>query len=174
MGQYYHAIILTKDKSEIIAWDHSREGGAKLTEHSWMKNKFVCSFENLIYNNPMPVVWAGDYADAEDGTKDGPNLYSLCTNKTEVQFQKELNLKSSRYVINHDTNQYVDKHNIPKDDDGWRMHPLPLLTVEGNGRGGGDYRGDSELIGAWARCFISVSEKKPKGYTELICDFKDN
>ena len=173
MGQYYYGVILTKDKSDIIAWDRSRGGGSKLTEHSWMENEFVKSFENLIYNNPMPVVWAGDYADPENGLDEGPNLYDLCTNKTEVKPEKELDTAYSRYVINHDTKQYVDKHKMLKDDEGWQMHPLPLLTAEGNGRGGGDYRGDSELIGTWARCFISVSEKKPEGYEELICDFVD-
>ena len=72
----------------------------------------------------------------------------------------------SRYVINHDTKEYVDKNNVP-DKDGWKIHPLPLLTCEGNGRGGGDFRGESELVGLWSRNLISVSEKLPEGYTEL-------
>jgi hypothetical protein len=48
-----------------------------------------------------------------------------------------------------------------------KYHPLPLLTCEGNGRGGGDYRGDSPLIGSWARDIISVEEVKPEGFEEL-------
>jgi len=42
-----------------------------------------------------------------------------------------------------------------------------LLTCEGNGRGGGDFRGESELVGLWSRNLISVSEELPEGYTEL-------
>jgi hypothetical protein len=49
---------------------------------------------------------------------------------------------------------------------------LPLLTAEGNGRGGGDYRGENEnLIGSWARDIISVEMEIPDGYDELVCEF---
>jgi hypothetical protein len=44
------------------------------------------------------------------------------------------------------------------------------LTCEGNGRGGGDYRGESPLIGSWARDVISVSDTKPKDFEELVFD----
>ena len=67
---------------------------------------------------------------------------------------------------------YVDKNKVPKDASnwGWKLHPLPLLTCEGNGRGGGDFHGSNELIGTWARDVISVAAKKPKGFKELIFD----
>ena len=42
-----------------------------------------------------------------------------------------------------------------------------------NGRGGGDFRGESELVGSWARDVISVEATKsaiPKDYTELKFD----
>ena len=42
-----------------------------------------------------------------------------------------------------------------------------------NKRGGGDFRGESELVGSWARDIISVESKKsdiPKDYTEVIFD----
>jgi hypothetical protein len=55
------------------------------------------------------------------------------------------------------------------DKDGWQIHPLPLLTCEGNGRGGGDYGGnDQNLVGLWARNTISVSNDIPDGYEELL------
>ena len=39
----------------------------------------------------------------------------------------------------------------PDDIEGFVLHPIPLLTCVGNGKGGGDYRGDSmEWVGAWA------------------------
>jgi hypothetical protein len=172
MGQYYKPVLLDAEKKKVIGWvsSYKYDSGAKLMEHSWMENDFVKAFENLIYKNPMPVVWAGDYADAEDGTDDGVTLYSMREDKTELHPTTVLGNHKSRYIINHDTKEYVDKENVPKDKDGWQIHPLPLLTAEGNGRGGGDFRGDSELVGSWSRCLISVSEELPKGFTELEFD----
>lgn len=174
MGQYYKAILLDKNtKEKIIGWVSSYEykSGAKLMEHSWIKNTFVKSVESLIYNNPLPIVWSGDYADNELNNEE--NLYSLAETITEFKPEKELESKYSRYVINHDTYEYVDKYLIPNID-GWKIHPLPLLTCEGNGRGGGDFRGESELIGSWARCIISVSEKKPVGFNKLDFNLKED
>jgi hypothetical protein len=54
------------------------------------------------------------------------------------------------------------------------LHPLSLLTAEGNGAGGGDYRGSNEIIvGSWARDVISIDEEIPENYTELICKFNE-
>jgi hypothetical protein len=172
MGQYYKAILLDKEKKNIVSWvsPYQYESGSKLMEHSWMENNFVKSFENMIYKNPMPVVWAGDYADPENGLDEGPNLFEMREDKTNITPTTELGQHKSRYVINHDTKEYVDKESVPKDKDGRQIHPLPLLTCEGNGRGGGDFRGDSELVGSWSRCLISVSEELPEGYTELEFD----
>jgi hypothetical protein len=47
------------------------------------------------------------------------------------------------------------------------MHPLPILTCEGNGRGGGDFHKGDPLVGKWARNRVTVANRKPKGYTEL-------
>ena len=68
--------------------------------------------------------------------------------------------------------EYVDKDIAPEDKEGWKVHPLPLLTCEGNGRGGGDYRLRNEFIGYWSRDRISVEEKAPKDYEELIPNFE--
>jgi hypothetical protein len=54
------------------------------------------------------------------------------------------------------------------------IHPLPLLTAEGNGRGGGDYRGNyNNLCGIWSRDSISVANEVPEGYTALECNFRE-
>ncbi len=201
MGQYYSPIILKEDKKTPIgfACSHDFGSGLKLMEHSWMKNDFVGFIESLlIKDSPFhksPIVWAGDYADeepfenipkkvvdalVEDGyelekiQKHGANLYSIATNSA-VKLQSSTNMvlksKDKRYLVNHDKKVFVDKTKVPKDSDGWQIHPLPLLTCEGNGRGGGDYRGDSSLVGSWARDIISVEGLKseiPKDYTEVI------
>jgi hypothetical protein len=173
MGQYYTAILLDKEKEKIIGnilpYDYG--SGAKLMEHSWMNNSFVQSVESMIYQNPMPVVWAGDYADPEEGINE--NLYSLTEEITNLRPSTPLTKDKSRYIINHDAKEYVDKTKCI-DQDGWVIHPLPLLTAEGNGRGGGDFRGESSLVGIWSRENISVTEIKPsKEYDELIFDLKE-
>ena len=91
---------------------------------------------------------------------------------------------TARYLVNHDRKEFVDKRKTPKGSDawdGWRIHPLPLLTCEGNGNGGGDFfkrdgvQCNEELIGLWARNTIGVVSKKadiPKDYKEIIFDLR--
>jgi hypothetical protein len=148
------------------------------------------------------IVWAGDYADEEPFEsipkqvidslvvsgydlaglqKDGANLQSIAEhsapklrpNTHKIEDFKIHKASETRYLVNHDKKQFVDKTKVPTDSDGWKIHPPPLLTCEGNGRGGGDFRGESDLVGSWARDTISIESRKadiPKGYTELIFD----
>jgi hypothetical protein len=177
MGQYYLAIILGEknlSKQEIIRifmHPHNYQNGAKLTEHSYINNEFVSTFEYQLTPEGMfyksRVVWAGDYADNEKD--DDKNLYQLTeTYENKAYLGSVKDTKEYRYIINHTKKEYVNKENS-------RMHPLPLLTAEGNGRGGGDYRGkNEEFIGKWSRDVISVEKEKPEEYTELICEFSEN
>ncbi len=184
MGQYYKPVVLAENKTTVIAWVYShdikydfksREGkiiqmgnGLKLMEHSYLKNDFVQAFETLIFENPQRVVWGGDYAENCKGRKS--NTYDRCKDKTKVIPENRIGLKQGRYLINHSKGLFVDKFKIPTYNFGYQIHPLPLLTCEGNGRGGGDYRGNNKVIGTWARDIVSVQGKKPKGLTELIFD----
>ncbi len=169
MGQYYKPVILKDNKKTVEAWvcSHDYGSGLKLMEHSYLANKFVNSFESLILNNPKRVVWAGDYADECKGRKS--NLYNRSLDKNNVLPTTQVNKNESRYIINHSKKTFVDKNKVPKKD-GWQVHPLPILTCEGNGRGGGDFRGDSNLLGTWSRDVISVESKKPKGFEETVFD----
>ena len=175
MGQYYKAVILDKNKKKVNKWLYSHDfgSGLKLMEHSWFENEFVKSFERLILNKPEHVVWGGDYADKCKGLK--TNVYDRCKDSNKVPKDEvyPVSVLASRYIINHSKKEYVDKTKIP-DNDGWYIHPLPLLTCEGNGRGGGDFRGDSDLIGSWARDLISIGRDVPEGYKELIFDLVEN
>ena len=49
------------------------------------------------------------------------------------------------------------------------IHPLPLLTCAGNGRGGGDFRSEDSRVGTWFKDRIYTSNKLPedKSYTIL-------
>ena len=171
MGQYYKPVSV--EKREHV-YSHAYGNGLKLMEHSWLTNAFVGIVEDLIAEGGRwfgdRIVWAGDYADEEKNRKS--NLYGLC--KTEIT--PEVSKNKYRYVLNLDTKDYVDTKKIPlsdvyEDEKGkewpFTIHPLPLLTCEGNGRGGGDFRKEDPLVGAWARNRVSVSNRKPKGFTEL-------
>ena len=172
MGQYYNPCLLENNKKTVKCWMYSHEyyNGLKLMEHSYIGNGFVSCFESLIKSNPQRVVWAGDYADPCKGRK--TTLYDRCYEKNKVKPTEKVN---ARYIVNHTKKEFVDKYSAPeiKDWKGVKIHPLPLLTCEGNGRGGGDFSGENKYVGTWARDVISVETKKPQGYTEIKPDFAE-
>ena len=181
MCQYYVAIILSdiKRTTEIIRmWMTAinYENGIKLMEHSYIGNKFVQAFEHLISPEGMfymsRIVWAGDYADPEQNESE--NLYNnVYDNYTGLlQCPKSHDTSSYRYIVNHSQKLYVDKERCPENKYNLIVHPLPLLVSEGNGCGGGDYKGNNvELCGTWARDIISVEKTIQTDYNELVCDF---
>jgi len=168
MGQYYFPVILAEksDKEYIRTYlDASMYyNGIKLTEHSYIGNNFMTIVENLIGPNGMfyrsRLVWAGDYADAEPNSEN--NLHSMCDTKDPFVYRGEL--VSYTYIVNHTKKVYVKKN-------AGDFHPLPILTAEGNGRGGGDYNGaNMEMVGNWARDVISMENEAPD-YTLIECVF---
>lgn len=172
MGQYYKAILLTDDATEITGYLHPRDHDQfmKLMEHSWLGNEFVEAVERVL-TSPTRVVWAGDYADNEPGT--GLNLFFQSQSATKINSPEDLPV--GRYVINHDKRTYVDKTTVVANASGFAIHPLPLLTAEGNGRGGGDLHeesatGNYTLIGTWARDRITVADTVPDGYQGIKFD----
>ena len=187
MGQYYKPIILADNKKTVKAWVYSHDvkytfkrddgleiecgNGLKLMEHSYIKNEFVSAFESLIHNKPQRVVWAGDYAEICKGLK--TNCYTRATDATKVLPKLRPNTRDTRYVVNHSKKQFVDKYAVSEIANwkGAKIHPLPLLTCEGNGQGGGDFRGNNKYIGTWARDIISVQNHKPQGFKEIKPNF---
>jgi hypothetical protein len=175
MGQYYKPCILGKNGKTVVkflySWDYNN--GLKLMEHSWLTNNFVRAFESLIFKNPQRVVWGGDYADPCSGRK--TNTYSRCNDKNNVKPTTTLTDKDCRFVINHSKKLFVDTTKVPQITAKWaqgedyRIHPLPLLTSNGNLRGGGDFRGEdpNNLVGSWARHLVSVDDTAPVGYKEI-------
>ena len=190
MGQYYKAIVLNKTKKTPIGFvsPYDFGCGAKLMETAWMKNDYVGFVEGMLLLEPRPIVWGGDYADEEPSTNQ--NLYSMCdtapkithdadipNDKSKYDFDfKTVLPKRFKYLVNHDKKEFVNKKKTPLDSDGWQIHPLPLLTCEGNGMGGGDFRGEGEVIGSWSRDVIGVTSKKsdiPKDFKEVIFDLSE-
>jgi hypothetical protein len=198
MGQYYKPINL--DKKQYV-YSHDFDNGLKLMEHSWIGNKFVNIVEALIAEGGAwhgdRIVWAGDYADPEKGAKvqkfkdsySGemktykPNLFDLIDEDVKPEMKiKPCGGKNYRYVINTDTKEFVDTKKIPlsdvyTDDKGkewpFTINPLPILTCEGNGRGG-DLHKEDPLVGTWARQRVTVSDLKPKGYKEIAFDLYED
>ena len=180
MGQYYKPCIIevADGKVRVIAHLYSRDydNGLKLMEHSYLKNPFVNTVERLFFPDgefyKAKLVWAGDYAEKEPDIE--KTLYSLCDKSNKIT-PKKCNSASNkfRYIVNHDAKLFVDKKKLVNID-GWIVHPLPLLTSEGCFQGGGDYwedSPDSNLVGTWARCSISIEQTIPDGYVELKVRF---
>lgn len=74
MGQYYYCIVLKKDwkktqkpiRAALSPYDF--DNGAKLMEHSYVRNSYVSAFMRLVHEldkdrSGLPCVWCGDYAD---------------------------------------------------------------------------------------------------------------
>jgi hypothetical protein len=85
----------------------------------------------------------------------------MCEAKEPFVYRGDL--VSYTYIVNHTKRVYVKK--------GTGVHPLPILTAEGNGRGSGDYEGQNmDLVGTWARDVISMENEAPD-YTLVACEF---
>jgi len=184
MGQYYLPILAKKSESEIKCADdiygylytHDYDNGLKLMEHSWVGNDFVKAVITTLEDlGGAHLIWCGDYCDEKKfegyDENDVQNLYDL------AHMANKFNTKPSetpRYILNRTKRQYLDMENHKFNPDEWTVHPLPLLTANSNGRGGGDYEGtDMELVGTWAGDFISVSDTKPDDYELLKPNFKE-
>jgi hypothetical protein len=183
MGQYYSAISLDAE-TYLSSHDHSGGDGGfnglKLMEHSYIGNPLTAAVENLIKEGGAwyghRIVWGGDYADPEPNTgdkenPDGYNLYELIQIRKIVPAKDQERNENLNYLINLDKNEFVDLSKVEKDNYGLKIHPLPLLTCEGNGRGGGDFWTENEeylnLIGSWARNKVTIQSKKPKDMKEI-------
>jgi len=175
MGQYYKCIILAEKPVEgekecvrTFVNPHVYSEGAKLTEHSYCKSTFMRTVEALLRNGgtfyKSRIVWAGDYADKEPGSE--RNLYDSL-GEEDLGYTVAEYTYDHTFIVNHTKREYAMKIN--------QFHPLPLLTAEGNGRGGGDYRGvDEDLVGTWARDVISVKMEAPADYTMLVHNFGED
>ena len=181
MGQYYRPCLLTKSykkgKQPIFGSvnPYLLHNGAKLSEHSYVGNTFVRAATIMLQDNTTrPFVWCGDYADE---INDGLNMHDYVLAKgVDITYTKKhfadldnlLNMVDFYYVINHSKKQYVE---VPPRGN---FHPLPLLTVDGNGCGGGDYSGtEMDKVGIWAYDIIQCGNEVPDGYTKLNVNFEN-
>lgn len=175
MGQYYRPCFINSKKDKVLNYfsSYDTENGAKLMEHSYVGNALVVNVSYKMINSPKRLVWAGDYADAVVGDD---NFYYLTDKAKKVESSYEIammknELDANTIYINHDKKEWFDlkKQTIP-DMKGWGgiAHPLPILTADGNGRGGGDYDGAlMEMVGKWKGDLIEISDTIPADYKEI-------
>jgi hypothetical protein len=195
MGQYYNPVNIDK-----IQWlySHDYDNGLKLMEHSYQHNNFVGAVMKLLtkggawYKNRL--VWAGDYGekrlsdfpvpDAAENmiqTLEGGDatINNLCNDGNKLPVLPGLSESewANHVVVNHTKKQYYrSKDLFPIDGvggDDMVICPLPLLTSDGNGQGGGDYDGEyMSLVGLWAGDQISVEFEIPDGYQDIKPEFR--
>ena len=187
-----NAIYMTKNgiekPSDIKEHSYSEDpnswgscfSGLKLMEHSWLENDFVNGVLEAIWDNPSKVAWVGDYAD-EDDDFDGhytEDVYEAVwgDERKERPFDEVPATHKSGYIINLDKGVYIDLGKYANvagftprwSEEKWTIHPLPLLTEIGNGRGGGDYFGTCmDMVGAWAMDTIAFVEEYPSAFREI-------
>lgn len=188
MGQYYRPIMGDCQGLNCKVYDRSVDGEytmAKLMEHSWWKNEFVCAFAEKLYNKKVRVCWVGDYAnEPEDFNFDLqvniPNYNEVWGDEIKLEGVSQSNFTlDNKFLLNHDTKQYIDLNEYRKksmDKDGWTINPLPLLTAVGNDRGGGDFHKGYigyENVGIWAWNLLSISDTVPKSFKKFNLVFKE-
>ena len=177
MGQYYRPAVLKHTwkknrkpvKASLLCYDYNDGGwfiGAKLMEHSYVGNPLVQDVEELLGTKykGYPFVWVGDYADDVEINGEEKSIYVEADKFIYKDYDSDSSEKSSSYLslkreLKHEKHHYKYLFNktkkqycvIPEEIEGKSViHPLPLLTADGNGRGGGDYRIEDERVGSWA------------------------
>lgn len=185
MGQYYKPCVLKKNfkantPNVVLAslYSHEFMNGLKLMEHSYVGNNFVKAAMQLIgIYKGYPFVWCGDYAEERFIDKEGNkhNVYGLASTISPEELHTKVNEKGVeedyKYIVNYTKRQYIK---VPEyKDEEWTIHPLPLLCADGNGQGGGDYRGiNMDKVGIWAYDRIGVTNKRPH-YKRIEIEFSE-
>ena len=118
---------------------------------------------------------AGGIADNENEKNHQVNLFVLTIHESESDYKSDVTAQDInpnttptncikeycveenefRYIINHDTFQYVDKEKSTT-----KIHPLAILLEEGY----------INSTGLWSRQRISVQNNIPENFTEYIID----
>lgn len=174
MVQFYRPVFLAAagqtKTTQIAGWvdptDYTKTEPS-LLGLAHKDSPFVAAIEMMISDKgrgPTKLVWAGDYYDVEYSHE--ANLYKLCSPDTKL-YPEESDTSYYNYLVNYSSRQFVSKDRAEKYTN---LHPLPILTAEGNGYGAGDYPDEHALVGYWARDKIGATNKKPAGFVEIIFD----
>lgn len=187
MGQYYYPTIKKEYTLEQFC-AHDYGNGLKLMEHCYFNNLFVQAVLTSLIKEQGRLCWLGDYAEEDDFrnvesdivTKTMLFSYNLFSKKEDDPDDEHLHYTCTRpnkkvdsmFVVNHSKREYIDLkkyQEIAPKNRNCIIHPIPLLTAAGNGRGLGDYRGSNEsMIGYWCCDELMVMEN-----ADHLKDYKD-
>lgn len=141
MGQYFNIFAKTQN-NQFESFNHIRElrGGAKLMEHSFVRNGMAIALRNKLASDwkGLKIYHLGDYADMETPSEDKTTLVEPITDGDQ------------RYVFNLDKKEYIDTWKTPFGHYCFRIDGTLMLTASGND-GGGSYYDElnQDLIGRW-------------------------
>lgn len=173
--------------------------GLKLMWHSRWDNEFLVNFCARLYeksrenDHETHILWLGDYEDLDClSSLDG---LSVCFAGTRNSWLKEAlkdpNRKeddidnanpdfslTNKFLVNTTKQEFINcttYYNCNHDADNCCIHPLPLLTAVGNGKGGGDYSGaNNELVGRWVGDALYIDDEEPaESFTEIFPIFRE-
>lgn len=182
MGQYFRAFMCEENGADprvYTPYDH--HNGYKLMEHAYYHNEFVGAACIQCYEKPLRIWWVGDYAEVGDIPEEKKKYSAVETawrNDAPVKVcNQSFDFDVKRYLVNLDTHEYINLRQVyeQNQNDPWSpIHPLPLLTAVGNGRGGGDYHGDKvtnvHMVGAWAGDLLQITDEIPKDSLTVYVD----
>lgn len=171
MGQYYRAVVCNKNggNSHVFRPD----GGFKLMEsNAYFGCAIVETVMAWLSGAQLRVAWVGDYASDCEYTNKAKreSWYKKAGWGKEVVDIHDADYTGESftegYLVNYTKHEFVDLRDycsrVGEDNYGWRIHPLPLLTVIGNGLGGGDYCGCNQHdVGRWAGDLIEYTSVRP-------------
>lgn len=98
MGQYYIVAFKKVSDDNTIINDRNVEGcdyvGAKLMEHSWLKNDLCMAIANVLSQGKCRLAWIGDYAEDEE-------LSEICNNELTMEevWEKSIPMFSRRLIL---------------------------------------------------------------------------
>ena len=182
MGQYYK-IAFKHDGKVLVS-----QCLGKLMEFSWIHGHAADSVASRIFHVPTKFAFIGDYADDEapyvkdvtNGAITQGKVWGSHAKRDFKVWHGLFNYKGLKFV-NHDKEEYIDFDKYIGGRDPWKdeeyvVNPIPLMTAIGNGRGSGDYRGQScpdvDKVGTWAWDLCSIETDVPDGFKEIKVGFR--
>ena len=139
-----------------------------------------------VFDDVYHTVW--DCGETEEDYRE----YKARLEKLTPEWESRTQKRKYKYLVNHTLKAYVNLETHRKQNkqtstyydylskkyrtERFCIHPLPLLTACGNGRGGGDYHdkypGYAD-VGTWAFDELEVLDKRPLGYHKAKYCFKE-
>lgn len=181
MGQYYMP-VLQEERKLYRVYSHDFDNGFKLTEHSYIGNKFVNVVCNYIVDNPVNLWWCGDYAEESDfeNEKEFKRIYDYAWTREEngrttiPEPNTDFDWSKQWYFVNETKKEFVKMPKQKEEEYDLTYNCVSLLTAVGNGRGGGDYWREDMLsvVGYWAGDLVYLTLEKPDD--KLYCDITED